>query len=234
MFTPTIAKIITYLRDTKIPKTNVELASIIDEEQQYVNKALERLMATDIIIKNRSLYYYNETPKSEEFATRLEEIYAAVDKKPDKDLLIRGLISRIPLQYMFHYNTLLDTLEREGFEREESRKFLENEIKKSYLKLVKLVYIGIEPETVPICIPPSHFYYLRHLGIIDRDGYKRRLKEYKDFEFHEQDYLLVEYPPEISGPAKEYVEKEMCDKKDVLRQIGMQTWKESIMRFYYW
>ena len=135
---------------------------------------------------------------------------------------------------MFHYNTLLDTLEREGFEREESRKFLENEIKKSYLKLVKLVYIGIEPETVPICIPPSHFYYLRHLGIIDRDGYKRRLKEYKDFEFHEQDYLLVEYPPEISGPAKEYVEKEMCDKKDVLRQIGMQTWKESIMRFYYW
>ena len=70
--------------------------------------------------------------------------------------------------------------------------------------------------------------------MIDRDGYRSLLKEYKDYEFNEQAYLVWQYPPELANPAKEYIERERKEIKESLRRKGIQAWKEGLMRLFYW
>ena len=224
MFMPTIAKVLRYLKDTRAKKTQKELAIIIDEPEESVNKALERLIAIDVIAQEAGDYFYVPTPESDEFSTRLMEIYDKVSQKPAKELLMRGLICQIPSQYLFHIPTLLEILEREGFDKQELDQFLEQESANGYLKRIRVVYVGLESSIIPICIPPFYFHYLSQLGIIDDQKYSSLRREYKEHESREEDYLIAQYPPELANPAKEYIERERRELKDNLHRRDLVSW----------
>jgi hypothetical protein len=49
MFTPTIVKAIRYLRESGARKNKQDLAAIIEEREEYINKALEKLVAADLV-----------------------------------------------------------------------------------------------------------------------------------------------------------------------------------------
>ena len=92
MFTPTIVKILTYLRESRERKTGAELAVIINEQQDYVNQALCRLVSHGIVSEKAGFYVYESTPDGEEISNKLLEVYEVAGGKPAQELLIRGLI----------------------------------------------------------------------------------------------------------------------------------------------
>ena len=224
MFTPTILNLLEYLRNSQAERTGEELSSIINESPKYVNKALERLVAMDMVTKEGGAFLYKATPRSEGLLVQLREVYEAVAKKPEKELLIRGIICHIPPQYLFHFDTLVRMLEGEGIGGEEAKEFLGEEMERGYLKKVRIIYMGIDPYPAPLYIPPFYYYYLCHLGIIDKEKYQQLKEKYKDYELQEEDYLICQYPPELANPAKEYIRRERAEIRDRLRQKGLLSW----------
>jgi len=231
MFTPAIVKLVRYLKDTGARKTQEELATIIDEPLEYVNKALGRLIAIDVVTQEEGGYLYHVTPDSDQFSAQLVEVYEKVNRKPAKEMLIRGMICQIPSQYLFHIHTLLEILQREGIESEEFDQFLEQEIAQGYLTRIRVVYIGKGLSIIPIYIPPYYFYRLHQLGIIDHQKYDSLKQEYKDDEFQEEDYLIARYPPELANPAREYIARERGQLRDNLKMRGLVSWGGGLWRF---
>ena len=231
MFTPAVVKVIKYLKDTGAKKNQEELANIIDEPPEYVNKALERLIAIDVVTQEEGGYLYHATPGSDRFSAQMVEVYEKVSRKPAQEMLIRGLICQIPSRYLFHIHTLLEILEKEGFDKEELDQFLEQEIANGYLKRIRVVYIGKGLSIIPIYIPPYYFYRLRHLEIIDHKKYHSLKQEYSEYEFQEEDYLIAQYPPELANPAREYIERERGELRDSLRRRGLVSWEGGLWRF---
>src|SRR4030042_1524155 len=124
MFTPTIIKMLKYFRDTNAKKTKEDLAVIIGESPEYVNKALEKVIALNGVVSEEGAYYYNTTTPNNKLAERLIELYEIASRKLAKELLIRGLMCQIPYQHMFHLPTLIEILKKEGIEGQELDQFL--------------------------------------------------------------------------------------------------------------
>ena len=224
MFTPTILNLLEYLKNSQARKTREELSLIINESPKYVNKALEKLQAMDMVEKEGGAFFYKPTRRNEEILARLKRVYEEVAKKPEKELVIRGIISEIPSQYLFHWDTLVKILEEEGISGEEAREFLEKEVEKGYLRKIRIIYIGLDPYPVPFSIPPFYYYYLCHLGVIDRERYQQIKGRYKDYELREEDYLICQYPSELANQAKEYISRERVEVRNRLRQKGWLSW----------
>ena len=215
MFTPTIIKILKYLKDTKAKKTKEELSIIIGESPDYVNKALEKLIAVNIVVTKKNEYWYNTTPSSNKLAERLIELYGIAFRGPPKELLIRGLICQIPYQHMLHLPVLMEILEKEGIEKQELDQFLNQEIDNGYLERTSVIFYRYK--FVPACMSPDYnpnpYYYT--------DRYRSHKQKDSNCELKEEDYLIVQYPPELSNPAKEYMEKERAELIDNLRRSGV-------------
>lgn len=219
MFTPAITKVLKYLRENPTKKTKEQISSIIGEKQEYVNRALDKLVAIKVVAEEEGFYWYTFTLYSEDFSTKMLEVYDRVGKRPVKELLIRGLICQIPSHYLFHAETLLEILEKEGLDRKELEEFLEREIEDGYLKKIRIIYLGMGHLSLPLYIPS---YYITHLRIVEWERYEGL--KHKGAESYEEDYLMGQYPPELAEPAKEYIERERKDVKDKLKKEIFSTW----------
>jgi hypothetical protein len=226
MFTPAIVKILKYLKESQLKRTEEEMAFIIAEAPEYVNRALTALDAAGIVKQEKGSYSYQTTPANEKLRQQLLEVYQILDQKPTRQLLMRGLICQVPSQYLFHAKTLIGLLEEAGIEPAEIEEFLASEVELGYLKKVRLLYIGLEPSFIPICIPPYYFYYLYHLGFIDQEKHYKLKQKYPEEQFQEEDYLIVQYPTELATPAKEYLERERGDLREMLRHKALSNWGE--------
>lgn len=221
MFTPTIVKLVRCLQDSQARRTKQDLAAIIDEKPEYVNKAVEKLVALGLVVEEEKLYAYKATPYNEQLSDKLLQVYEAVDKKPE--LLIRGLICHIPSRYLFHLNTLLEILAEEGIDSKQANQFLDQEIKLGFLRRVRIAYLGIRPYFLPRYIPA---YWFSQLKILGQEEYELFRQEYSGLELREEDYLLGQYPPELANPAREYMETERPQLKDKARTQGLLSWLE--------
>lgn len=221
MFTPSMVKIVRYLRENQVCKTREEIASIIQEKPEYVNAALDRLIALTVLFQNQGGYTYNTSPHSEQFCNSIMEIYRKVNRRPARELLVRGLICQIPSHYLIHAHTLIELLQGQGFEKKELQEFLEQEIENGYLRRIRVICLGIRPFSIPVYVPS---YYLSHLRILGWEEYSSLHHDQKVTEFFEEDYLIGYYPPELSQPAREYIEKEGQELKAKLRERGMAPW----------
>lgn len=224
MFTPTIIKILKYLRDSKERRTVEELAIIIDESPDYVTKALEKMIAVDLVAQEEGAYLYNDTYQNNHFTERLMKLNEIVSRKPSKELLIRGVICQCPSQYLFHLPILVEILEKEGIDAQELDQFLKQEIANNYLKMIRVAFLRNEVSVVPTCMPPSYFHYLSQLGIIDNDKYNNLKRNHSACEFQEEDYLIAQYPLQLVNQAKDYLERERIELISSLRRMGLVEW----------
>lgn len=226
MFTPIFIRILKCLRDAKSGKTGEELAVIIKASPEDVSKALEKLIAVDLVAQEEGAYLYNDTQKNNETLERLTKLHETVKEKPDKELLIRGVICLLPSRYLLHLPTLIEIFEQEGINEPELTRFLEQEIASSYLKRITVVYLREKTPFVPACMPPDYFDYLKNRGIIDQDKQKFPAGNDNAGEYEEEDYLITQYPLELVNPAKEYLERERMELKNHLRRNGLFEWNQ--------
>jgi len=74
MLAAAIIKTVEYLKDTGVKKTREELDAIINEPPEYVNKALEKLIAIDVVTEEERDYLYHAIPGSSQFSTQLDAV----------------------------------------------------------------------------------------------------------------------------------------------------------------
>lgn len=226
MFTPNIIKILKYLKDTGEKKTGEELAVIAKDTPEQVSKSLEKLISLGLITQMGGHYLYHATERNNQTLERLIKLHETVKEKPDKEILIRGVICSIPSQYLLHLKTLIEILEKEGIGQPESTRFLEQEVAHNYLKRITFVFLSNKTPFIPACMPPDYLDYLSRRGIIDQDRHKGSKERDSRCEYQEEDYLISQYPLQMVNPAKEYLEKENTELKNYLRRRGIAEWSQ--------
>lgn len=201
---PVSIKVLKFLMVNQARKlTNREIADGIKEDQKYVDKALEELVERGIVVEKKNFYSYVSTNRSKEFSEKITKLYEKVTRMRLEKLLIRGLLCEGPL----NMNDLLETLEMEGFDREEIRSLLEEDMKKGYIKKIKFPELRNLYYYYPFI--RRFFWYFRQQP--DERGDYERLGEYlkrQGLQVQEEDYLVGSYPKEIANIAREYVNSE--------------------------
>jgi len=225
MSTPAIIKIVRCLKNSPVEKTEEDIATIIGEPPEYVKKALEKLMAMDVVTTSAKGYVYHDNPDSNRLSNQLEKVYEKVGQRPARQLLIRAYICQVPSEHLFHLNTLLEALEREGLDRAEVVRFLGQEIGDGYLKRIGVIYKALSQSPLfPICVTPFHFERLRRLGAIVAKEYTGLEPRHPGPDGEEEEYLVINYPRELASAAMEYAVKQKRDLREVLKRMAIMGW----------
>ncbi|MEE8618578.1 MAG: hypothetical protein V3S84_00440 [Dehalococcoidales bacterium] len=195
------------------------------EGQTHVHRALTELVARRLIDRRgEDHYHYRATSEADELCRKLFALYDKVSTRPQKELLVRGLLSQPGPHYLWHMNKLLEVLEREGFTREDAVPFLDQETKKGYIKRVRMIFVARIPFTASPFIP---YYYMSDFRNIDPNEYEQLKKQCRNSSLlmNEENYLMGAYPPELSQPATQYVGKEKRQMRDMLWEEAYQQWQ---------
>ena len=222
---PISIKVLKCLKENQARElTKGEIADSIKEDQKYVNKALEELVERDIVVKKTEFYSYIPTRHSEEFSEKMFKLYEVVSRKRLEKLLIRGLLCKAPL----HMNGLLEILEMEGFDREEIKALLEEDIKNGYIKKIRFPELRHLYRYYPFM---RRFFWFFRQRLTVLPDYKK-LGEYfkhQGVEVQEEDYLIGSYPPELANPAREYLDREH---KELRRKLLFKSLHLHFLSFY--
>jgi len=190
-----------------------------------VRRALAELGARGLIDRHGEDYYrYRATPEADELCRKLFDLYDKVSTRPQKELLVRGLLSQPAPRYLWHMNKLLEVIEREGFSREDAIPFLDQETEKGYIKRVRMIFVARIPFTAPPFIP---YYNMSDIRNIEPNEYEQLKQQYHNsgLIMNEENYLMGAYPPELSQTAAQYVEKEKRQMRDMLWEEAFQQWQ---------
>ena len=222
---PTAVKVLKYLMDVSVPSTHTNISRAVHEGQILVDRALTELMARGLIDRHgENRYHYIATPEADELCRKLFALYGKVSTRPQQELLARGLLSQLSPRYLWHVNKLLEVLESEGFTREDAVPFLDQETRQGYIKRIRIILVARLSFTAPPFIP---YYYITDFRKVDVNEHRQLKQQCRNLglSMNREDYLMGAYPPELSQPAIQYVEKEKRQIRDMLREEAFREWQ---------
>jgi len=214
------------LRDTAQSLTESEIADRAKEEHIYVAKALQKLTQRKIVVKNGEFYSYRKTLVNERFVEGILAVYDKIGKKSQTEWLIIGLLSiATHYRHLVGRSTLVKVLTKEGFDSEQINNFLEEELKEGRITKIK-VAIETAKDKSSYVLPAIPWYHTSHLLRTDEDESERLKKRWIDrgYFIQEEDYLIANFPPQMTDPAKEYLDKEMPQIRQRLRDEILEWW----------
>jgi hypothetical protein len=222
---PTAVKVLKHLKETSAPSTSTNISRAVREGQTLVEKALAELVARGLLLRNsEGCYQYWATPEADRLCHRLFALYDKLSARSREELLVRGLLSQPSPRYLWHLNKLLEVIEREGFSRKEAIPFLDGEMKKGYIKKVRMIFVARTPFAAPPFIP---YYYMSDFRNIEPNEYDKLTLQCNSsgLLMNEESYLIGAYPPELSQSAIQYVEKEKRHLRDTLWEEAFKQWQ---------
>ena len=226
---PTIIKILRHLR-TGEAGTRADIIKAVTEGQEYVDRALSDLLSRGIITRQEERYAYSATLEADNFCEKLFALYHRLVRTPQKESLVRGLLSQRNLRYLFRLRALLEILEKEGFAAEEVTSFLEDERRSGYISTVRVVFVSQAPLPAPLYIPA---HYMSYFGNVEADEFEGLQERYRGSgrELKAEDYLIGTYPPEMANEAINYLDRE---KPEIIEALRRQAFSESYGFRHWW
>lgn len=202
---PAIVRILKRLRQNTAPLTYEDVINFTPGGQVYVEEALEQLVSEGIINRRGDYLSYSATAEAEDFCQKLFALYDKVTRREEMELIIRGLLCHPALGFLLEKEGLLSLMEKEGFVRELANQFIEDEVGRGYIKMIRLGLVAKPSFVPPLFFPISCISCLRRIeiGIVqeppEQGGEQNSL-------FREIDYLAGNYPSEVARPAIRQVE----------------------------
>jgi hypothetical protein len=220
--TPTIVKILRHLRAGETG-SRADIVKAVAEGQEYVDRALGTLLSHGIITRQRGRYACSATPEADGFSERLFALYHRLVRAPQKESLVRGLLSQPNLRYLFRLRALLEILEKEGFATEEVTSFLADESRSGYISTVRVVFVSQTPLPPPLYIPA---HYMPYFQGVEADEFKGLQERYGSSgrELKAEDYLMGTYPPGMAKEATDYLDREKPEITEALRRQALSEW----------
>ena len=178
------------------------------------------------MVKHGEFYSYRKTLVNEKFSEGILAVYDKIGKKSQIELVIIGLLFiATHYRYLVGRSTLVKVLTKEGFDSEQINNFLEEELKEGRITKVKVAIETAKDRHsyVPPAIP---WYHTSHLLRTDEDDFERLKRRWidKGYFVHEEDYLIANFPPQMTDSAKEYMDKEMPQIRQRLRDEILEWW----------
>lgn len=225
MFEPSSLKILRYLRSYQLPRTESEIIQATGEAPEYVEKALGKLAAEKMVMVEKGGYRYAGEPRNDRLCGQLTEVYTLVGRGLELELLARGLICATPQPCLVRFSALLSIMAGEGYAGDVVTRFVAEEIKKGYVKKIKLLFYLRRQSSLPTYVPQE---YINPLSWVDSESY-HQVGHYvgeddPGFPSAHEEYLLGDYPREMSSPAKEFLDTEKGHIKERLREEAMRNW----------
>ena len=190
-----------------------------------VDKALAELVARGLVDRcGEDRYCFHVSAQSDELCQKLFALYEKVLARPQKELLVRGLLSQPGARYLWRVSKLVEVLGQEGFNSEDAMSLVDEEISKGYIIKVRIFFVARVSFVAPPFIP---YYRIADFRNVETDEYEQ-LKEQcgnLGLSINEEHYLTGAYPPELSQPAVQYIEKEKREVQDRLRDEAFRQWQ---------
>ena len=221
-----LLKSLKLLRDTAQSLTERDIADRTKEEQIYVAKALKNLRERKVVVKNGEFYSYQKTQVNEKFSEGILAVYDKISKKSQVESLIIGLLSTATYyRHLLGRSTLLRVLGKEGFDSDQINIFLEQELKQGRIIKLKLA-IETEKQNLPPVPPAIPRYNTSQLPQTNKDEYERLKKSWidKGYSIQEEEYLIANFPPHMADSAREYLDKELPQIKQKVRDESIKWW----------
>ena len=156
---------------------------------------------------------------------QIVSFYQDIQRTTRKELMCRGILNATYYKCLIHYETFLEMMKDEGFDRNETMKTLGVEVGRGYVQHLKIVYrshSGLKHKFFPF-IP---LYYYPHFIVMDANnaGPMRSRLEGAGISLAEEEYLLGNYPKELAAQAREYIQKEKNHIKDRIKGEAFDVW----------
>ena len=222
---PIGVKVLKYLVNTTVPTGYNDIIRMVDEGQVLVNRALTELTARGLVDRyGEDCYQYHATAEADELCQKLFVLYDRVIARVQKESLVRGLLSQPSPCYLWRTDKLLEVLGKEGFTREDTMAFLDEEEGKDYIKRIRLIFVARVPFVAPSFIP---YYNISDIRNVDADEYEQLKQQCQNLglSMNEEHYLLGTYPPELSLPAIHSLEEEKRQVRDMLVEEASRQWQ---------
>ncbi|MFH1639429.1 MAG: hypothetical protein ABIB93_03840 [Chloroflexota bacterium] len=248
--TPTLLKVLKYLRDCGKSATADDVITAIGESQTRVTLAIAKLVSVGVIKNAAGSLRYSHTARAEEFSQKFFELYEKVIRQPEMEILVRGLLCHIgnPRAYL-RTERLLEALEKEGFSRDTVTEFLDREERRRCIERLKVIFTNRGPgsaaavayqyrggskwlRVIPIPrVPyPSPLaistYYMSSSRDVSTQAVTRLREEFlgSDPSANEEDYIIGLYPSKVSGQALKYLLNEKPEMARALKEEAFQQW----------
>ena len=221
MFTPTLVKVLRFFEERPVGGSREEITITTQAEPRWVERALDHLSHRCLVTQEGVTY--RPEPSLLVFATQMFRLYDKINRRNQRELLVRGLLSAVRERgYLMNLESLLKLLEEQGFEREETLAFVQEEVSRGH---VSKIWVSVGSRRVGIlpplpCLPLSD---LRPTDMGQYDGVKGDWRE-RGFTVWEGDYLIANYPVELAAPAMLFLDAEGADTKMRLREETLHAW----------
>ncbi len=194
------------------------------EGQALLDRAIAVLVAQGLVEREGEDYRYRASGGTDELCRKLFALYDRVVTRPHNELLVRGILSMPGPRYLWRMSNLLELLEKEGFAREEAIPFLDEEVEKEYIKKVRIIFVARVSFALPPFIP---YYRISDFRNVEGDEYEQLREQCQNLglTMTEEHYLTGAYPPELSEPAVQYLEKEKRQIGGRLREEAFRQWQ---------
>jgi hypothetical protein len=221
MFTPTLVKVLRLFQERPAGGSRDEIISTTQADPQWVDRVLQHLTGRHLVALSNGSYCAE--PSLCAFAADMVRLYDKINRRNQRELLVRGLLSAVRERgYLMNMESLLKLLEEQGFEREETLAFIQEEVSRGHVGKIRVSVgsrrVGILPP-LP-CLPLSD---LRPTDLGQHDEHKGNWRE-RGFTVWEGDYLIANYPVDLSTPAMLFLDVEGAELKMRLREETLQAW----------
>ncbi len=224
MDTPSIVKVLRYLRSAGVPVGLNDIIMATGGSQTPVRKALETLAADGIVAGENNAFRYVPGSKADDLTEKLFQLYPDAEKRAETELTLRGVICHLgtPRAYL-RVGRLVEIMAKDGHAENDVRDLLKKEKDAGFTESLWINFKTREPGTAvglaygreangkiratslsavpcppPLAIPGYFFTY-------SFDVSPENLKSLKDAvtgqESDPEEYVSGNYPAEIAAAA---------------------------------
>lgn len=191
----------------------------------YVDKAIEALLSSGLIERHHDMLRLVPGEGGAGKAREIIDFYRKVKNVRQRRLLFRGILNSTQYRCLIHVGTFLAMMEDEGFRKEEVDETLSTDKAQGYVEDMKIMYRtgkGVRHKLFPF-IP---LYYYPHFIVMTTEnagGFRAKL-ENAGITLIEEDYLLGNYPKEVTLQSREYIMKEKAYIKERIKNEAFDIW----------
>ncbi len=222
--TPSIPRILEILLESEEGRDKSALLQALGNAS-YATKAVDTLLESGVIARERGRLRICHNSGATHKVHQIVRFYGNIQRATRKQLMFRGILNATHYKCLIHFGTFIEMMEHEGFGKEETVATLDEEMKQGYVQHLKIVYksrSGLMHKFFPF-IP---LYYYPHFIVTDAGNVQplRSRLESAGVALTEEDYLLGNYPKELSAQARDYILKEKNHVKEKIKAEAYDVW----------
>jgi hypothetical protein len=261
METPSIVKVLKYLKGVKTPVSLNDIIMATESSQTPVLRALDALARDGIINSENNTFSYISSPKADDLSEKLFQLYPNLTKDPETELTLRGVICHLgnPRAYL-KVGRIMEIMARDGHRENDTYHFLKKGKDAGYVESLWINFKTGEPGTTvglaygeefggkiranylwkvpyppPLTIP---FYYLTYFFEVSPDGLKSIKAAVVGQEGNSEEYITGNYPGELTGAAMKHFLGKKTAMAKALTDEAAREWEDlkrtgSLMDFTY-